>query len=402
MWLMRRNPARTVGPLVAVAALATSLFVVVAPAGATSNPINRTNSQISSLQARAEALAQQITDDQDEVASAAEQYDEETVLVQEDQLKLAKTKAQLKVTERQLVATRQRARNAAIDAYVTGNGFASSADAILSSSVNNAQSAAEYSNVVLETLKTAVQQLRVVSGRLARERTVQTRTMSAAARAQSSANSARATAEAATLRVEAALRQVKGQLYELTLQREREIAAAEAAAAEAAAAARARQHDGGGNSNGGGAWPFGPGTGPSQPGYGDTLVPAGTNPQGQAAVAAAESYLGVPYVWGGASRQGVDCSGLTMLAWTAAGVPLLHGATIQDQESTQVTLADIEPGDLLFYHFANDGALPITHVAMYVGSGPYGTNTIIQAAETGTNVAYYPMYWPGFVSAGRP
>ena len=86
----------------------------------------------------------------------------------------------------------------------------------------------------------------------------------------------------------------------------------------------------------------------------------------------------------------------------AAGVDLLHGATIQDQESTPVNLLDIEPGDLLFYHFPNDGPLPITHVAIYVGSGPYGTNTIIQAAQVGTNVAYYPMYWGGFVSAGRP
>jgi hypothetical protein len=39
---------------------------------------------------------------------------------------------------------------------------------------------------------------------------------------------------------------------------------------------------------------------------------------------------------------------------------------------------------------------------MYVGSGPFGTQTIIQAAETGTNVAYYSMYWSGFVGMGRP
>jgi cell wall-associated NlpC family hydrolase len=260
------------------------------------------------------------------------------------------------------------------------------------------------------------------------------------------ADKARGIAEAATLAVESALTNVKGQLYTLTIKREQEIAAAKAAAALAAeraaaarAAARARaearaaaaraakaraqaaaeaaaqaakrtaSNSGGGNSGGGnsggawgGSWPFGPGTGPGQPGFGSTLVPAGTNPQGIQAVAAAESYLGVPYVWGGAGRQGVDCSGLVMVAWQAAGVSLLHGATIQDQESTPVNLLDIEPGDLLFYHFPNDGPLPITHVAIYIGSGPFGTDTIIQAAQVGTNVAYYPMYWGGFVSAGRP
>jgi cell wall-associated NlpC family hydrolase len=401
--------------------LAASLFVVAAPAGASPGPINRTNSQINSLQARAQALAEQITSDQNKVSVAAEQYDEQTVLVQEDQAKLAKTEVQLQATRRQLVTARLRAQTAAIEAYVTGDGLDSRVGAILDSSVNDAQSAAVYSDIVVHALDTAVNQLHVVSGRLATELAAQSRTLTAAAQAQHAADRARVVAQAATLDTDSALRQVKGQLYQLTIKREQEIAAAAAAAAAAAvraaeraaaaaaaqaaraaraAAAAAAKHD---HANGGGgAWPYGPGTGGGQPGYGQPLVPFGTNTQGLQAVAAAESYLGVPYVWGGASRQGVDCSGLTMLAWAAAGVDLLHGATIQDDESAPVTLADIEPGDLLFYHFANDGALPITHVAMYVGSGPYGTQTIIQAAEVGTNVAYYPMYWPGFVSAGQP
>ena len=438
MLLKRRHPCAAES-VIAVIALAVSLFVVAAPAGASPGPINRTNSQINSLQARAQALAEQITNDQAKVSGAAEQYDEQTVFLQEDRATLVKTDDRLKTTRRQLAAVRLRAQTAAIEAYVTGDGLDSQVGAVLNSSVNDAQSAAVYSDVVVHTLNAAVNQLHVVSEELAAERATQSRTLQAAAQAQRSAARARAVAQAATSNTDSALRQVKGQLYQLTIQREQELAAAAAAraaaalrAAEKAAAARAakaaaaaaaaakRAHANGGNttvgttsdtgggvnlSGGGGAdgaWPYGPGTGGGQPGYGQPLDPVGTNTQGQQAVAAAESYLGVPYVWGGASRQGVDCSGLAMLVWQAAGVDLLHGATIQDQESARVSLADIEPGDLLFYHFPDDGALPITHVAIYIGSGPYGTQTIIQAAEVGTNVAYYPMYWQGFVSVGQP
>jgi cell wall-associated NlpC family hydrolase len=428
--------------MLAILALVSSLFVVEAPAEGMPSPINRTNSQISSLEARAQALAEQITTDQNKVSADSEAYDEYTVLVQQDGIKLAATGRELKATRKQLRAVRTRAENAAIEAYETGDGFDSQVGGILDSSVNDAQSAAVYSDVVVHTLKAAVAELHVVSSRLATERAAQAKTAAAAARAQLSADKARASAEAATANVEAALSRVKGKLYTLTIKREQEIAAARAAAilaaqrlaaAKAAAARKAEQEReakqraaqeraaqeaknasknssvatssisvGGGGAYLGGQWPFGPGTGPDQPGFGSTLVPAGTNPAGLTAVAAAESYLGVPYVWGGASPGGVDCSGLAMLVWQAAGVDLLHGATVQDQESTPVNLLDIEPGDLLFYHFPNDGPLPITHVAIYIGSGPYGTNTIIQAAEVGTNVAYYPMYWDGFVSAGRP
>jgi cell wall-associated NlpC family hydrolase len=425
---------------VAVLALVSSLFVVEAPTGATPSPINATNSQISSLEVRAQALAEEITNDQNKVDADSEAYDEYTVLVGEDQLKLKAIGRELKSTRKHLVAVRIRAENAAIEAYETGDGYDSQVGGMLNSSVNDAQSAAVYSDVVVHSLTATVDELHVVTNELAAERAAQARTTAAAAASQLSADRARSSAEVATASVEAALSQVKGQLYALTLKREQEIAAARAAAilaaqrraaARAAAALRAEQQRearlaqeraaqqaknasknasvatasigvSGGGAYLGGQWPFGPGTGPDQPGFGSTLVPAGTNPQGLEAVSAAESYLGVPYVWGGASRQGVDCSGLAMLVWQAAGVDLLHGATVQDQESTPVNLLDIEPGDLLFYHFPDDGPLPITHVAIYIGSGPYGTNTIIQAAEVGTNVAYYPMYWDGFVSAGRP
>jgi cell wall-associated NlpC family hydrolase len=127
-----------------------------------------------------------------------------------------------------------------------------------------------------------------------------------------------------------------------------------------------------------------------------------TEAQSQTAATVAREFLGVPYVFGGAGKAGVDCSGLTMLAWAAAGDPLVHSATMQWEESIPVSMDQLQPGDLLFYHFANDGEGAISHVVMYLGSGPFGLETIIQAAEPGTDVAFGKINFDGFVSAGRP
>lgn len=87
---------------------------------------------------------------------------------------------------------------------------------------------------------------------------------------------------------------------------------------------------------------------------------------GQAAIAAARQYLGVPYVWGGESGSGLDCSGLTKIAWEAAGVSLPHDSRQQYGQGTQVPVDQAQPGDLLFW--SDDGSQPsIYHVAMFLG-----------------------------------
>ncbi len=117
------------------------------------------------------------------------------------------------------------------------------------------------------------------------------------------------------------------------------------------------------------------------------------NSRANLAIRAALTYLGVPYVWGGASRSGVDCSGLVMLAYEAAGINFPHYSGAQYQDTARVPLYDIQPGDILFYGPGGD-----THDAIYLGGGK-----MIEAPETGYNVHITPIrLYGGFIGIGRP
>lgn len=104
------------------------------------------------------------------------------------------------------------------------------------------------------------------------------------------------------------------------------------------------------------------------------------------AIAAAKSYLGVPYVWGGESYGGVDCSGLTMLAWARAGVGLPHLSRAQYGYGTHVSINSMEPGDLIFWS-SNGAQSGIYHVAMYLGGGQ-----MIEAPTFGVPVRITGVY----------
>jgi len=93
----------------------------------------------------------------------------------------------------------------------------------------------------------------------------------------------------------------------------------------------------------------------------------------------ARGLRGIPYVYGGASRSGFDCSGLTMYVYKRIGISLSHGATDQARRGEQVSLRRLKPGDLVFY----GGPGYYGHVAIYAGHG-----RIIEAPHTGAVVSY--------------
>lgn len=91
-------------------------------------------------------------------------------------------------------------------------------------------------------------------------------------------------------------------------------------------------------------------------------------------------YRGVPYVFGGATPNGFDCSGFVMFVYAQFGVSLQHSVHMQNQEGVQISEADARPGDVVVF---ND----LSHDGFYAGNG-----MILHAPYAGASVRVQPLW----------
>ncbi len=101
------------------------------------------------------------------------------------------------------------------------------------------------------------------------------------------------------------------------------------------------------------------------------------NPEEKGLVETAKFFLGIPYLWGGTSSKGIDCSGFTSMIYLMNGIVLQRDASQQAKYGKVITTdfvsTNLQPGDLMFFGRKATNSLPekVTHVAMYIGNGNF-------------------------------
>jgi cell wall-associated NlpC family hydrolase len=322
---------------------------------------NPASATLKSEQAQAAALYNKIQTISGRVSLLGQKYDQAQIALQAINSKISNSKRAVAQDQQQVKQGNKQLEQAAIFAYVT-NGSQAATNPLFTNNENKIGSTNVYNSIAEGNVASTVASLKISKLVLTQERQILHQEDQQAATAAKTAATAFHNAQNLQSALQRELSQVKGA-----------IASYLARIEEKAAAADARKLHG------------------AKPQKGFAAPPA--NSRANIAVRAALSFLGVPYVWGGASRRGVDCSGLVMLAWDAAGVYLPHYSGSQFNDTIRIPLYDLKPGDLLFYGYNGD-----SHVAMY-----YGHGEMIEAPETGYTVRITPVRLGyGFAGAGRP
>jgi cell wall-associated NlpC family hydrolase len=327
---------------------------------------------ITSAKAKAAAIESELNAAQNRMSALGQQYDAAATHLQSVNSSIGLTKISIASDEKQVVADRKTLSKAAIDNYVS-DGAAAGTNPIFGNNNKTSGAASEYNQIAEGDLNEAVSTLHTAQNSLTVQEAHLQGQQAAAQQAVSAEQAAVNANQQAINAQKAALGQENGEIASLVQ------AAQRASAAAVVHQTTVRLHTASYASL-------------------SNAAPPPTAAGGAGALQAAESQIGVPYVFGaespkGSGHPGFDCSGLTSWSWGQVGVGLPHYSGAQMSDSTPVPLSDLQPGDLLFY-----GPGGSEHVAMYVGPG-----TMIEAPETGQLVHITGLrLGGGFVGAGRP
>lgn len=113
-------------------------------------------------------------------------------------------------------------------------------------------------------------------------------------------------------------------------------------------------------------------------------------------VSTAKKYIGVPYVWGGESPSGFDCSGLVQYVFKQNGISLNRTVSTQYKQGYSISKANLQPGDLVF--FQNTYTTGLSHIGIYIGNDQF----IHASSSKGVTISSLSnSYWSSHYHSAR-
>lgn len=378
---VKKSPISAKALIVALTLIAA--LVAALPAGA-----NPTNSQIQSKRQQAEAARAQIAALGAELGPAVERYNRAVLELEQVEAEIAYNKQQIQFTKRNLKTTQATLGTKLEQSYRIG-------EPDLIASILGQESLTEILAVADLFQRQRSQATELIGGLQAdrkalgkqRRELAEAEERAAALRAQREAE--RQTIEQGIAQQEALAAGLEGEIAQLIAE---EQARQERIRQQALAALEAQEQAANRTGSSGSAPAIGGSVGSSDGvDYSEVSVPPTDGSTGSQAVSIAMQYLGVPYVWGGSSPSGFDCSGFTKFVYGKLGIGLAHYTGSQWNQGVRIPSSQLLPGDLVFFR------ADLGHMGMYIGNGQY-----IHAPQTGDVVKISPLTRGDYRGAVRP